>query len=343
MPGRLVRHVLALDDGHRVGVAVAGRGVPLVVVHGFGVEGLLYAQPLGRLAALGFRVVAVDAAGHGATAGLGEQFDLTPSAELLGRTLDHLGIRRAVLAGHSMGGRLVAEVAADRPEQAIAVLLLDAIVGEPWDRLQARLRWLPPWFALFALAFAADAIATVPLVDPGQALKLGRRVARSVLLHATRPWRSMTPGLSVWWARPSVPVLEALGDHGVPVVAIHGDRDLVVPLDASRDAAARTGGELIVVRGATHSWMLRCPETFPSIVSELLGTTLGAACDRAVSEAGLDPVTASPAQVEVACCEPGAVLPQLGPDVPMLRPAADRRAPEYDWDWVPVESSGPLA
>ena len=101
---RLARHQITLPDGHTVGVAVCGQGVPLVVVHGFSAEGILYAQTLSRLVDLGFKVIAVDTAGHGGTLGLptGAQ-SLASYAELLGRVLDHLGIQRAMLAGHSHG------------------------------------------------------------------------------------------------------------------------------------------------------------------------------------------------------------------------------------------------
>ena len=44
---RLARHTITLSDGHDVGVAVCGRGVPLVLVHGFTAEGMLYAAPSG--------------------------------------------------------------------------------------------------------------------------------------------------------------------------------------------------------------------------------------------------------------------------------------------------------
>ena len=107
---RLARHEITLDDGHTVGVAICGRGVPLVVVHGFSAEGILYAQTLSRPVDLGFKVIAVDTAGHGGTLGLptGAQ-SMASYAALLGRVLDHLGVGPAVLVGHSMGGRLVAE------------------------------------------------------------------------------------------------------------------------------------------------------------------------------------------------------------------------------------------
>ena len=67
---RLARHQISLADGHQVGVAVCGRGVPIVLIHGFTAEGMLYAQTLSRIVAAGFKVVAIDTANHGSTQGL---------------------------------------------------------------------------------------------------------------------------------------------------------------------------------------------------------------------------------------------------------------------------------
>ena len=146
-----------------MGVAVCGRGVPLVVVHGFSAEGILYAQTLSRLVDLGFKVIAVDTAGHGGTLGLptGAQ-SLASYAELLGRVLDHLGVKRMVLAGHSMGGRLVTELAATQPDRVIGLILLDAIVGDTWDRMVYLYRFFPPLMLGTAGTLVADTITTVP-------------------------------------------------------------------------------------------------------------------------------------------------------------------------------------
>jgi pimeloyl-ACP methyl ester carboxylesterase len=331
-PVHLARHVLELDDGHRVGVAVAGHGVPLVVVHGFGVESLLYAQPLGRLAALGFRVVALDVAGHGDSEGLGAFPTVHDYADLLDRAIAHLGIERAVLAGHSMGGRLVADVAALDPERVIGVLLVDAIVGGPWERMRCALRWSPPLLAAYGGAFALDLLGTVPIVaDVEQARKLGSRAGRSIELHAARPWRVVTPAQAILRAGSSLPVLGELRDHDVYVAAIHGDRDRLVPLGAGRDAALRTGGDLVVVHGGTHSWLLRCPETLPAIVGELLGGRLGEARDAALVAAGADPATATPDDVEAALLAPDSLLGALGGGTDAVGVAALRRAPALEW------------
>ena len=75
-------------------------------------------------------VVAVDSPGHGATDPLGTLARLEDYvADLEPRAVDELGIRRAVLAGHSMGGRLVAELAAARPDLPVGVVLVDADHG----------------------------------------------------------------------------------------------------------------------------------------------------------------------------------------------------------------------
>jgi pimeloyl-ACP methyl ester carboxylesterase len=159
-----------------VQLAVAGRGVPFVFVHGFSAEGLLYAQTLSRLVSAGFKVIAIDTAGHGGTAGLASGGgNMAGYGELLGRTVDHLGIKRAVYAGHSMGGRLVCELVGKEPQRAIGVMLIDAIVGDAWDRKVALSRFVPPVLGGIGVMLIADTATTAPVVrNPRQAMKLGR-------------------------------------------------------------------------------------------------------------------------------------------------------------------------
>ncbi len=336
-PVRVTRDVLTLDDGHRVGVAIAGRGVPFVVVHGFGVESLLYAQALARLAALGLQVVAIDVAGHGDTQRLGGLPALHDYTRLLERSIDGLGIRRAILAGHSMGGRLVAEVGADRPDQTIGVVLMDAILGESWERLRTLLRWSPPALLAYGTIFLLDTAGTVPLLeDLRQALKLGSRVGRSVNLHVARPWRALAPGQAILRAERGDGALDRLRTSGVAVTVAHGDKDLMVPYSAGRDAARRSGGDLVRVHGGSHSWLLRCPETLPAIVGELLDGRLGEARDAALAAEGCDPATATFEEMEAACTQEGGLAAALGTDHEVVTLPSLRRPPRFRWSLVPA-------
>ena len=114
---RLARHQITLSDGHQVGVAVCGQGVPLVLVHGFTAEGMLYAQTLSRLVSAGLQGRRHRHRRPRRHAGPPHRRRRrsASTADSCGRVVDELGIRKAVFAGHSMGGRLVTELAADEP------------------------------------------------------------------------------------------------------------------------------------------------------------------------------------------------------------------------------------
>jgi pimeloyl-ACP methyl ester carboxylesterase len=335
---RLARHAITLDDGHTVGVAVCGRGVPLVVVHGFSAEGILYAQTLSRLVDLGFKVIAVDTAGHGGTLGLptGAQ-SLASYASLLGRVLDHLGVGPAVLAGHSMGGRLVTELAASEPHRAIAVILLDAIVGDTWDRMVNVFRVFPPLLAGTGATLWLDTVTTVPWFrDPRQAMKLGRLVAPTIRGHLRRPWRLLGPAASILRSRGSRPMLDRLREERVPVFVIHGDRDLAVPIATSKDTARRARGDLVIVRHGSHSWLLKDPETMPGIMHALMRGRLGTAVLRAKLARGVDPVDATHEEVEAALYAPDALVLDLTPRQRFHDTEELHHPPRYAWTVHPA-------
>ncbi len=313
---RLARHLITLEDGHKVSVSLCGRGVPLVVVHGFTAEGILYAQTLSRLVDLGFKVVAIDTAGHGGTLGLPTGAgSFSNYTALLGRVLDHLGVERAVLAGHSMGGRLVTELAATDPDRAIAVILLDAIVGDTWDSMVNLFRLWPPLLAGVGVTLVVDTMTTVPLFrDPSQARKLGRLVTPTLLGHARRPWRMVGPAVSILRSRGSRWMLERIAEERIPLFAIHGDRDFAVPINTAKAAARRSRGDLVVVHGGSHSWLLKDPESLPAIMHRLMRGRLGTAVLKAMMDGGLDPADATKDDIESVFYKPDALAVRLTPD-----------------------------
>lgn len=332
---RLARHTLHLDDGHRVQIAVAGRGVPFVVVHGFSAEGLLYAQTLSRLVSSGFKVIAIDTAGHGGTAGFASGGgDMGGYGRLLGRTVDHLGIKRALYAGHSMGGRLVTELIGREPKRAIAVMLIDAIVGDAWDRRVALSRFVPVVMVGVGAGLVLDTLSTVPVVrDPRQAVKLGRLWMPVARNNIVRPLGLVGAAVSILRSGPSRWLLDAMADNLVPVYVIHGDRDYPVPVRTARDAARRTRGELILVHGASHSWLLRDPEAMPAIVAELLEGSLGELLRLAVTLEGLplEVESESIAEIERVLYRRDALIHRLTPPLEFQATQVRRRRPTYRW------------
>lgn len=338
---RLARHVFTLSDGHQIGVSVSGVGVPLVLVHGFTAEGFLYAQTLSRLVSMGFKVIAIDTANHGSTQGLpsgGANF--SEYADLLGRVLDELGIRRAFFAGHSMGGRVITQLCANQPERALGVILIDAIVGETWDRLVNAGRIFPPAMAGVVILLALDAMSTPPVLkNPEQAVKLGRLFLPTLIGHVTRPWRLLGPAVSILRSRGSRWMLQRLAQEQVPVVAIHGTRDFAVPIQTAKDAARRAKGAFVVVEGANHCWPLRDPETLPAIVADLLAGPFGTAYRDAVRAHGLDPDTATLQEVDDSFFVPHAPIRKMTPPLEFAKTGSRRRKPAYKYSIKPAREA----
>jgi pimeloyl-ACP methyl ester carboxylesterase len=303
-PG-LTRRTLVLSDGRRVGVATGGEatGVPLVLAHGYLADGLLYAPMLVRLVREGFRVVAVDTAGPvgtvvGSTVGDGARdapeaagapapgpHRFLTSARTIGRVLDELGIDRALLVGHSMGGRLMSELAADQPDRALGLVLVDAAVGASWDRLVGASRLFPPLLAGWGGLLLTDLLVTFPVVtDQRQAAALARTLVPTVYGNARHPWRIWGPLIALLRSGPSCTALDRIGETGIPTAVLHGEGDLGVPLASARDAAARTGADLVVVHQARHSWLLKDVGAFPAVLADLWAGRFGAAVRGRVGE-----------------------------------------------------------
>ena len=90
--------------------------------------------PLGdRLAAVGFDVIAVDRPGHGWSDRPDGAADAFPprQAALIREAMQHLGIRHAIVVGHSWSGALAANLALDQPDFTDGLVLL-APVTHPW-------------------------------------------------------------------------------------------------------------------------------------------------------------------------------------------------------------------
>ena len=105
---------------------------PSVVVAAHGITGNHRSwQGVARALGPGTSLIAPDLRGRGRSTDLPGPFGMRAHAEDLRSILDHLGLERAVLAGHSMGA-YVATVAATRdPERWASVVLVDGGVALP--------------------------------------------------------------------------------------------------------------------------------------------------------------------------------------------------------------------
>jgi pimeloyl-ACP methyl ester carboxylesterase len=118
-PGDVIRL-----DGVGIHYVDRGQGSPLVLIHGLGgrIYNFRYNIPVlsERL-----RVVALDLKGFGYSERPADSdYSLTAQARLVGGLMDRLGIPRAAVLGHSMGGAIALRLAVACPEKVDRLILV---------------------------------------------------------------------------------------------------------------------------------------------------------------------------------------------------------------------------
>jgi lipase len=106
------------------------KAAPVVCVHGATGHGQRFKQLAEERWAKRFRVIAVDLRGHGRS-GWEAPWSVEAYVGDLVETADALGLVRADWVGHSLGGRLVVELAVRYPERVRRAVLLDPAIQLP--------------------------------------------------------------------------------------------------------------------------------------------------------------------------------------------------------------------
>jgi pyruvate dehydrogenase E2 component (dihydrolipoamide acetyltransferase) len=234
-------------DGRRVRYLELGEGdgVPVVLVHGFGgdLNSWMFNQP-----ALtdGRRAIAFDLPGHGGSgkdvgAGDGAMF-----ADVVGGVLTALGVERAHLVGHSMGGAIVAMVATRWPERAASVTLI-APAG-----LGAEIN------AGFIDGFVRaarrrDAVEALTMLVHDPAL-VSRAMVEDVLRYKRLDGvvAALETIAGAWFGggRQTCDVAGAITTLGMPAQIIWGREDRIIPVAHGEAVAGRL--PVHVLKGAGH-------------------------------------------------------------------------------------------
>jgi pimeloyl-ACP methyl ester carboxylesterase len=266
----------ATIDGVKIHYEETGEGDPLLLIMGFGMPGDAW---LGSLPFLhGFRAIYYDNRGTGRSDKPAGPHTIVQMADDAAGLLDHLGIARAHVYGVSMGGMIAQELVlrhparvrslvlgctlcggehATMPEPAILEALVDAVAsmsrGDPagWVDRQLPLLFTPEWVA------ANPAIRDVFLM-------------LAPMLPPTPPETAhqTMAGISGWTSHDRLPGIAA------PTLVVHGDRDVLIPVENAHVLAQRIpGARLHIVPGAGHGYPAQDPVGVHQLVTDFLRTS----------------------------------------------------------------------
>lgn len=112
--------------GGRLSVTDEGAGRPIVLLHAGIVDSRAWEPLVGRLRAAGYRTIAFDRRGVGASVTEDVPFSNRDDVRAV---MDALGIGQACLVGASIGGQIAADVAVETPERVAALVLVGATIS----------------------------------------------------------------------------------------------------------------------------------------------------------------------------------------------------------------------
>lgn len=239
-----------------------GEGRPVVLIHGYPLDGHSWERQTPELLATGHRVITYDRRGFGQSSKVGSGYDYDTFAADLDALLTTLDLRDVVLVGFSMGtgelARYVSRYGSDRVAKLAFLASLEPFLvarddnpeGVPqkvFDGIEAAARedrysWFTQFFADF---YDLDA-------------NLGSRISQEAVTASWNVAVSSAPvaayAVVPSWIEDFRADVEAVRDSGRPVLILHGTADAILPIDATarRFRQALPDAEYVEIEGAPH-------------------------------------------------------------------------------------------
>src|SRR5712692_1180294 len=236
-----------------------GAGKPIVLIHGYPLNGASWEKQVPPLLDAGYRVITYDRRGFGRSSKPTTGYNYDTFAEDLRRLVMRLDLRDFALAGFSMGGgevaRYLGRYGSNDVSKAVFISSVppyllktsdnpEGVDGSVFDGIQKAIR-------ADRYAFFTEFFKNFYNTD----LLLGKRVSE----EAVRSSWNIAAGASAVASLACVPTWHEdfrkdLARVQVPSLVIHGDADRIVPFAASGQRTARMvpGARLVVVKDGPH-------------------------------------------------------------------------------------------
>ena len=268
--------------GERYGYQRAGRGPLVVLLHGIAGTSATWDAVIPRLAEH-YDVIAPDLLGHGESAKPHGDYSLGAYANVVRDLLEALGMGRATIVGHSLGGGIAMQFAYQFIERCERLVLVSSggLGREVHPLLRAAT--LPGAEAVLPWLSTAGSRGVGALVH---ALRL-LGVRASADLDET--WRSFVSLEEPAARRAFIQTVRGVMDHGgqrvsanerlylaegLPTLIVWGEKDPLIPVRHAREAHERmAGSRLEIFPDAGHFPYRDDPERFASVLVDFIGAT----------------------------------------------------------------------
>ncbi|MCC9194825.1 alpha/beta hydrolase [Arthrobacter sp. zg-Y916] len=237
-----------------------GSGQPVVLIHGYPLDGSSWEKQTAALLAAGYRVITYDRRGFGRSGKPATGYDYDTFAADLNSVLNTLDLQDAVLVGFSMGtgevGRYLGTYGSGRVAKAVFLGSLEPYLlktddnpeGVPQEVFDGQLEAVTADRYAFFTEFFKNFYNADELLGTS-------RLSQEVMDAGWNLASSASPVASIaaqptWLTdfRQDIPKID------VPALIVHGTADNILPIDATgrRFAKALPSAEYIEIEGAPH-------------------------------------------------------------------------------------------
>jgi len=269
--------------GHRVIYRVAGEGPPVVLIHGM-VNSSRHWESVALRLADSYTVIAPDLLGHGDSAAVRGDYSLGAHAASVRDLLAAIGVDRATVVGHSLGGGVAMQFFYQFPQRVERLALVSS--GGLGREVSPLLRGaaLPGAAALLWLTVHPRILDALDRRGATLQARGSRRgVYLQAVVRALRPLEQ--PGARKAFLHTLRSVIDFHGQRvsardrlyllgPVPTLIVWGERDNTIPLAHGWEAhEAIPGSRFEALPGAAHFPHLEDPDGLARVLRDFLETT----------------------------------------------------------------------
>ncbi|AFD25244.1 alpha/beta fold hydrolase [Deinococcus gobiensis] len=244
-----------------------GQGQPVVLIHGYPLNGRSWERQEAALLQAGYRVVTYDRRGFGQSSQPSSGYDYDTFAADLDALLSHLNLQDVILGGFSMGTgevtRYLGRYGSSRVSKAVLIGVIPPYLLKTADNPEgvdaSVFEGIKDAIRKDRFAYLTDFFDNFYNTDKLKGTRVSDEVIHANFNLAARASAIATLRCVDTWLedfRADVAKID------VPTLIIHGDADRVLPIDstARRLPALIQGSELVVVEDGPHNILWTFPE-----------------------------------------------------------------------------------
>ena len=257
-----------------------GTGQPVLLIHGYPLDGDSWEKQTSALLAAGYRVLTYDRRGFGGSSHAAGGYDYDTFAADLDAVLTRLDLKDVILVGFSMGtgelARYVANYGSERVAKLAFLASLEPFLlqtddnpeGVPQDVFDGiataartdRYAWFTQFYANFYN------------LDETLGSRISEEVVRANWNTATRSAPVAAYAVVSAWLEDFRRDVEAVRNEGKPTLILHGTGDRILPIDATgrRFAKLVPDARYVEIDGAPHGLLWTHAEEVNTALLEFL-------------------------------------------------------------------------